>query len=327
MIAVHGFRAPRRTVAAAFLAALSLPVGAEDGAHAWLMNINQAARTLNYEGVFVYEHNKQIEVMRIVHRLDQGRRQERLISLNGAPREIIRNDREVICYLPDEKSVLVEHRRIDTKTFPALLPEQLQELDQNYQIELGKTGRVTGRVAQLVSIKPRDRLRYGYQLWADQESGLLLKADLLDTGGQPIEQFMFTHLKVGAAIPDEAFEPEPGGQGLVWHRADPAANPPPAGTSRWQLTELPKGYRLTSHIARQLPTRRVPIEHLVYSDGLATVSVFVEKSDKPAGAAHGVSRMGAVHAYSRRVDGHQVTVVGEVPAETVTLFGKAVAAR
>ncbi|UCH53740.1 MAG: MucB/RseB C-terminal domain-containing protein [Pseudomonadota bacterium] len=291
------------------------------------MKINQAARTLNYEGVFVYERDKQIDVMRIVHRYSDGRRQERLVSMNGAPREIIRNDREVICFLPDEKSVLVEHRKVDNKTFPALLPEQLQALDANYNFQLGKQARIAGRSAQSLQIKPRDKLRYGYQLWADRDTGLLLKADLLDTDGQVIEQFMFTQLAIGVSIADRALEPETGGEGYAWHREETVGEGKANALPRWKVAELPKGYRLTSHIARQIPTRRVPVEHLVYSDGLAAVSVFVEKSDKSTVVGSGVSKMGAVHAYSRRVDGHKVTVVGEVPAETVTLLGNSVASR
>ncbi len=320
-------RALRGGVAPLLMAA-TLPAFGADTAHGWLMKINEAARTLNYDGVFVYEHNTQLETMRIVHRQEGGRRQERLVSLNGAPREIIRNEREVICYLPDEKSVLVEHRKADPKAFPALLPAQLQELEQNYEIQLGKLSRVAGRNAQQLLIKPRDALRYGYQLWADRETGLLLKADLLDTRGQPIEQFMFTHLRIGGAIPDRALEPESPMQGMVWHREEvaPEGSARPEGTPRWQARTLPKGYRLTTHIARQLPMRRVPIEHFVYSDGLAAVSVFVEKYDKTTSGMQGLSKMGAVHAFSARVDGHKVTVVGEVPAETVSLIGNAVAA-
>jgi sigma-E factor negative regulatory protein RseB len=313
--------------AAPLLAAVTIPAFAGETAQDWLMKSNEAARSLTYDGVFVYEHGKQLDVMRIVHRNLDGRRRERLVSLNGAPREVIRNDREVICFLPDEKSVLVEHRKVDSKTFPALLPEHLQALDQNYEFQLGKNARVVGRSAQQILILPRDRFRYGYQLWADRDTGLLLKAELLDTRTQPIEQFMFTHLTVGGSIPDAAFEPESAVPGLVWHRAEtqnPAAQPGQA--PRLQARELPKGYRLSTHIVRQLPMREMPVDHLVYSDGLATVSVFVEKDDKGTGGNLGMSKMGAVHAYSRRVDGHKVIVVGEVPAETVTLIGNAVAA-
>lgn len=308
------------------LAVAAAPAFAGQTAHEWLVKSNEAARRLTYEGVFVYEHGKQLDVMRIVHRNQDGRRRERLVSLNGAPREVIRNDREVICYLPDEKSVFVEHRKVDSKIFPGLLPEQLQALEQNYEIQLGRSARVVGRSAQQILILPRDRLRYGYQLWADRDTGLLLKAELLDTRTQPIEQFMFTHLTIGGSIPDAAFEPESVAPGLVWHRAeaqDPAARPAPQPPL--QARELPKGYRLSTHIVRQLPLRQTPVDHLVYSDGLATVSVFVERDDKGSGGGLGMSKIGAVHAYSRRVDGYRVIVVGEVPAETVKLIAEAVA--
>ena len=308
------------------LAVAARPTFAGQTAHEWLMKTNEAARNLTYEGVFVYEHGKQLDVMRIVHRNQDGRRRERLVSLNGAPREVIRNDREVICYLPDEKSVLVEHRKVDNRTFPALLPEHLQALEQNYEIRLGPAARVAGRSAQQILIVPRDRFRYGYQLWADRDTGLLLKAELLDTRTQPIEQFMFTHLTVGGSIPDSAFEPESAAPGLVWHRAEAQhAAVSSAQTPRLEVRELPRGYRLSTRMVRQLPMRQTPVDHLVYSDGLATVSVFVEHDDKAGGGRLGMSKMGAMHAYSRRVAGYKVIVVGEVPAETVTLIGDAVA--
>ena len=160
---------------------------ADDAAHTWLMKINQAARNLEYEGVFVYQHDTQLEAMRIFHKVEKNISKERLVSLNGAPREIIRDEHEVRCYWPDKNSVMVEYRQSDNKGFPAILPERLQDLDEYYVLKLGNTERITGRAAQLVVIKPADQYRYGYHLWADKETGLLLKADLLDTQGNILE--------------------------------------------------------------------------------------------------------------------------------------------
>jgi sigma-E factor negative regulatory protein RseB len=252
---------------------------------------------------------------------------ERLVSLNGAPREIIRTDSEVRCYLPDENAVLVEHRRADERNFPALLPDSLVQLKGNYTIRVGKEGRVAGRKAVSVLITPRDAYRYGHQLWADEASGLLLKASLLDEHGGVVEQYMFTQLSIGKSIPETELQPQYAAKGIVWQRAD--KEPPKPSTGQWTAARLPSGFTLTTRIMRKLPARQQPVEHLVYSDGLAVVSVFVEKVDDPAkpNALSGMSHMGAVHVFGKVVEGHQITVLGETPAVTVDMIGESVASR
>ena len=298
---------------------------AADPAHDWLMKINQAARTLDYDGVFVYQHESQLEAMRIIHKVENGSARERLVSLNGAPREVIRNQREVICYWPDKNSVMVEFRKADSQTFPAILPERVQDLDEYYSIKLGNTERITGRLAQLVIVKPIDQYRYGYHLWADKDTGLLLKADLLDTNGTILEQFMFTQIDIGSTIPASVLEPGMASKNMVWHR-EQVEKAPTTAKPGWTATSLPKGFRLSAHISRRGLMRKRPVEHLVYTDGLAAVSVFVEKRAKDNKSFMlGPSRMGAVNALGARIDEYQIMTVGEVPAETIALIGGSVA--
>src|SRR6266849_5658289 len=183
-----------------FLWFVSLPASADDGAYEWLMKMDRAARTLNYEGMFVYQHGDRLETMRIFHGVSDGAVRERLVSLNGGAREIIRNEHEVQCYFSDKNSLVVEYRQADGKNFPTIFPQQLSDLNRNYEIQLGGTGRVANRPTQLVVIKAKDTYRYGYQLWADKATGLLLKAELVDSNGKIIEQFMFTQLNSGVPI-------------------------------------------------------------------------------------------------------------------------------
>jgi sigma-E factor negative regulatory protein RseB len=297
---------------------------AADAAHEWLMKINQAARALEYEGIFVYQHDAQLETMQIFHKMENNSSRERLVSLNGAPREIVRDANEVRCYWPDKNSVMVEYRKAEGKAFPSILPERLQDLDEYYTLKLGNTERITGRVAQLVIIKPTDQYRYGYRLWADVDSGLLLKADLLDNQDAVLEQFMFTQVNIGAKIPASSFAPGMTGKSMVWYRED--------GDTRnvsdkpgWSASQLPKGFRLSAHMTRRLPMRKQPVEHLVYTDGLAAVSVFIEKQEKGVKPfMQGPSRMGAVHAMSAQSGDYQITTVGEVPAATVAYISGSV---
>ncbi len=317
-----GFSFHRFTLAV--LLGLVAPLAQAADAQALFARMHQAGRSLDYEGTFVYQHGDQLESLRIVHKAGTGGVRERLVSLNGAPREIIRTDSEVRCYLPDENAVLIEHRRAENRNFPALLPDSLTQLKGYYKISVGKEGRVAGRKAVSVRIKPHDAYRYGFLLWADKTSGLLLKSSLLDEHGGVVEQYMFTQVSIGEPISESELKPQYPTKGIVWQRAH--SETPAPSTGQWTAARLPAGYSLSARMMRMLPAREQPVEHLVYTDGLAVVSVFVERADvavKP-NAPSGLTRMGAVHAFGKIVDGHQVTVVGEAPALTVDMIGESV---
>ncbi len=309
-----------------FILILTPTAPAADDARAWLMKMNQAAHTLNYSGSFVYQHGDQLESMRILRSVQGGLVRERLLSLNGAAREVIRTDQEVRCYLPDENAVVVEHRRAEARSFPSLLPQSLRNLDKNYTIALGGTARVVDRNAQEVTISPRDSYRYGYRLWADKESGLLLKANLVDDKGKVIEQFMFTSIELGGTLPDSAFEPRDAGKDYVWYREDKESAVSTNASKEWEVKRLPPGFTLSMHMTRKIPNRKTPVEHMIYSDGLAVVSVFVEKlgNEPVSHDASDVMHIGAVHARGLNIGTHQVTVVGEVPVITVDLIGESI---
>ncbi len=305
-----------------------------DDAQTWLTKIDRAARALNFEGVFVYRHDDKMETMRIVHGVNQGKVQERLVSLTGAPREIIRSDGEVTCYLPDENSVVVEHRRgplqrrTPGKAFPSILPQQISDLAKNYDFQLGRAGRVADRDAQLISIKPKDGYRYGYELWADKATALLLRADLLDDHNRTVEQFVFTSITPDAKITATDLSPRLGKKTMVWHRSN-GDNDTADQSKDWVVERLPPGFTLSTRVMRKNPVLAKATEQLVYSDGLATVSVFIEKLSADKDKSHepkrnGVNHMGAVHAFMKVIDDHQITVVGEVPAASVDLIGQSV---
>ncbi len=306
---------------------LFIPVAyAADGAHDLLMKMSEAARALNYQGTFVYQHGDQLDSMRIAHKVQKGEASERLVSLNGAAREVIRNRNEVQCYLPDENSVMVEHRKLDARSFPAMVPQSIAQLDRHYIIALGSSGRVADHAVRDVLIRPKDPYRYGYQLWADRSTNLLLKATLVDDKGRVVEQFMFTDVKIGGKIPDIAFKPHLPGKDLVWHHEDSGVLEPTNADVDWKVEKLPPGFALTARVRRSLPARKTPVEHLVYSDGLAVVSVFVGKIEagSQSDSINGPMHVGAVHVYGKVIGSHQITVVGEVPAVTVDMIGKSV---
>jgi len=283
--------------------------------------MQEAATRLNYEGVFVYLHGNQLDAMQVVHALVDGTPRERLYSLNGEAREIIRDAEQVWCYLPDRKMGVREYRKGSEVDFPSILPDSLGQLTHGYELESGRRDRIAERVAQQVIIKPRDEFRYGYRLWADVETGLLLKADLLDSDDVPIEQYMFTQVSIGSPIAAERLRSRTPKETLKWHSDGDRPLVESAGEASWAVADAPPGYRQTSSLTRLLPMKKVPVEHLVYSDGMSTVSIFIEKKGGDSDTMEGLSRMGAVHAYGRVIDGYQVTVVGEVPAATVEKMG------
>jgi sigma-E factor negative regulatory protein RseB len=298
------------------------PAAYADEAHDWLAKMERASRTVSYEGVFVYQHGDTLESMRVIHSTKDGSVRERLVALNGAAREVVRTERGVQCYFPDDQSVALQ-RPVGAKGFPTIVPQRLADLDKNYAIRLGQVERVADRPAQLVIIEPKDAYRYGYRLWADQATGLLLKANLVATDHKLIEKFMFTHIRSGIAIPPADLQPKSQGKERVAQPED--SQPVPVQDTGWSVPGLPPGFTLSAHLQQKMGSHRHSVEHFVYSDGLAAVSVFIERVENEAKALHGpAGGMGAVHAFGKVVDNHQVTVVGEVPAVTANMIGQSV---
>lgn len=287
-----------------------------------LLRLNRATRGLNYEGIFVYQQKGELDAMRLIHKVNQDGEHERLVSLNGEAREVLRDNDEVTCVLPGNKSVMVD------KTFPRAslptFPSDLTSLRGYYDFVVADGGRVAGRGSRSLIIRSKDAFRYGYRLWLDQEHGLLLKSELVSNDGQVVERLMFTDLRVYDAIPDALLKPDVVGKEYTWVEDEDTDQLDSGRDSPWRVARLPQGFML-SHRARQhLPAVAMLVDHFVYTDGLAWISVYIEPIQEQAMAVRGVSRMGAVNAFSTVVDKHQITVVGEVPEQTVKYIGNSV---
>ena len=301
------------------VSALALPAHAGDpDAREWLERMTRALAQQNYDGRFFHLTESRSETMRIIHRVDKGKVSERLVSLDGSGREIIRDETQIVCYLPDKRTVLVE-KRTDNNSLLAALPSYSESLEAHYSIEkIGKVSKTLGRKTQMIVVQPRDQYRYGYRLWLDQETAMPLKSQLSDRNGRVIEQILFAELNLRDRIPIAELQPSVSAEGFRWLRQDPqpvrvASN----ATVGWSVIRLPAGFRLTTWRIQAIAGSSAPVRHLVFSDGLASVSVFIEPRGPQATPMHGLARVGAAFAYSRDLDGHQVTAVGEVPAATV----------
>jgi sigma-E factor negative regulatory protein RseB len=308
--------------------------GADDPRQ-WLERMNKALATRNYDGTFFHISGGRVETMRIVHRVRSGRVTERLQSLDGSGREFVRANDELTCYLPDQHTVLVEPRQ-DRGPFLGSLPQFDASVSDFYRIEALPDTHVLGRPAHVIAVNPKDQFRFGYRLWLDEKTAMPLKTQLCDSRGQVIEQIFFSRLDMPESIPDSDLAPTVHTDGMRWVRQGPAVDNASAALAAYRASQLPPGFRLTVQGAQTLGGASVPASHLVYSDGLATVSVFVEQSSSDPGVAaaapdsqtqapmQGLARVGSGYAFSTIVQGHQVTAVGEVPAQTVEFIAHSV---
>lgn len=282
---------------------------------AWLKRIQEATRNLSYSGTFVFQQGKSSETSRITRLASAD--VEKLEVLDGLPRELVRSRDTVRCYLPQSKVVKVEQRTPD-RTFPALLPERINALARHYDIALGETRRIAGFECQSVYLTPKDNLRYGYHLYADRSSGMLIGAVTVDSSGNQIEQFMFTQLAIGH-VTQEMVKPRQTATG--WRVED--AQAAPATLAGWTLKPEVPGFEKVIELKRRMESKRVG--QVVFSDGLAAVSVFIEPLESRREPPRtGLASLGAIHIYTREVANHMVTVVGEAPAASVQRIANAV---
>jgi len=304
-------------------------------AWAWLDRMVRAARRLHYEGTFVYQRGESLVSMRLVHVGPPQGERERLVALNGERREVLRTEEGVVCLTPGRRLVK-EGPASALGPLPGL-GSAAQELAGHYRIEPRGGGRVAGREAQVLWVSPRDRYRYGYRLWLDRASGLLLRSQLVGDDGRVLEQVLFTSLELRpepTAAMLAAVEAGSGGweaaaeERVRTRRLDEGEPWPlePLGLS-WAALRPPPGFRVARRYLHRLEGGEgkgmLPgMLQVVLSDGLASVSVFVEPLREGEPAFHGEAAWGAVHAFGAVVDGHQLSVVGEVPAETVRLVGR-----
>jgi sigma-E factor negative regulatory protein RseB len=225
--------------------------------------------------------------------------------LDGAPRQFLRINNDVYCHLQDGKSVRLE-RNTARRFFPALLPLEPASLLDYYDAELGGIERVAGRPCQVVTLEPRDGYRYGFTLWLDKQTGLPLKSHIVNGHGSVVSMFVFSEIQIGKAPDIQLFRND-----LKGKRIQNASLDIPADVD-WSVTP-PPGFAQVQKAVRPLPGKTMPVTHLVFSDGLSVLSLFVEPADPKVQRLRGLSAEGAIGAYGREVDGYTVTTMGEVP--------------
>lgn len=296
------------------------PVSSSD-AVALLNRIHQAAQRQNYVGTYVHQQGSQVQSSRVTHMTDRSGEHEKLELMDGQAREFIRHNDDVRHYMLDSKLVLIEKRaRYDS--FPALLTSPLVDLDRYYQLLVEGAERVAGRNAQRILLEARDNQRYGYRLWFDSESFLLLKAQTIGEKGVPIEQVAFSEVAIGGVIDAARIKPSvPNTDG--WHTEVNRMIPVDLGQAGWSVSQPVAGFHKVMEVRRAFGGRE-DIGQMVYSDGLAAISIFIEPATIPDAQA-GEARKGPVNVVTERHGDFWLTIVGDAPASSVRDMARQIA--
>ena len=325
-------------VLAGAIAALPAAGGEDPGS--WLERMSYSLEYLNYEGTLVQFRGADAAVMRIVHRVENGVPTERITAMDEVGREIIRRGEEVTCILPDQQAVLVGTRSGEQQGSSPLREQFAGDVrfdSRYYRLALANGGKLVGRDTRVVTVRPTDGYRYGYRLWLDHATAIPLKVQIAADDGVVVEQLLFSDISLPERIPASSVRPSLTIDSYTWQRSPARALPVPvagAGAGAgpavvvepgaWRVESLPPGFSLRAVRSQRAAGSTALLEHLVYSDGVASVSVFVEAGVAAAEQVEGPSRMGAANAFTTMTGGFLVTAVGEVPIPTVETIARSV---
>ncbi len=298
-----------------FIAKEGFATDTESEAKTWLKEAKQAATKLNYRGIVSYMKDNQIESLHVFHGVSNGVEQERLLSVNTPMREVVRTADKVTCYYPDTKSISVDSKP-SRQSVLLDLPDDLSELSKHYTFSLGDIEHVAKRPSRVVTIEPRDNLRYGRKLWIDVESKLPLKFEWID-GKQVVEQLVFSSLSLETSIPPEELMPSTQTDG-TWRTKQHEMLP--AESLKWSLDGVPDGYHMISYTRLKRGINNRAIDHILLSDGVSSISIYIDELMSEIFTAQ-PRKIGAINTYTRKLDKYLVTVMGEAPEKTVQTIG------
>ncbi len=318
---------------AAILAQVSpnaIPVQTGDGAisiNEWLVRMHEASmKKRSYIGTLVQSSREGMSSARIWHTCDGSSQIERVEALTGSPRSTIRKDDKLVTFMPESKLARVEKRegRGSGTPFSELLKPGANQIPEFYTLKSQGIERIAGLEADVVLLAARDGLRYGYRLWTERKSALVLKLQTLDAGGAVLEQAAFSELQLDAPVKADKLKQmmKPDGGWRV-EQADIVKTT--AVAEGWSLKTAVPGFKSVSCYKRGSANADASDDTLqwVFSDGLATVSLFVETFDKARHTQEGIHSTGATHSLFRRMNEYFLTVVGEVPPQTLRNFATA----
>ncbi len=303
------------------------PARNQDEVASWLDRMARAVDMLSYRGTLVHMRNGRVDTLRIIHRADADGIRERIYSLDGEPREVLRNGNEVRTVVEGDQPLIIQGG-IGARLLPHLPVNRLSSPVLGYRMRFAGSERVAGMMTRVIEIRPRDQFRYGHRFWLEEQTGMLLRSALLDHAGQHLQKLTFVEVELGVPISDSELTPSitrsDAPEATLSEQAVASTSTTELRQASWSPARLPDGFRLAS-VGQGVGPNGRPFEHLLFSDGLTSFSVYVEAAQ---GAqlerqdAERLEAMGSVHVYTGMVEQHRVTVVGEVPPATVALIAQ-----
>ena len=286
--------------------------------------INASANTTSYKGTLTYSHGAHTEAMQVFRVVDNHGFRERIYALTGAPSEIVRTNKAVWCYFPERREGFYKATNEKLYRISDLQSVQVSELRKYYSMQNRGQDRIANRLTKRVLLAPKDAFRYGHELWIDEETGLLLRSDLLETDAGIIDSYMFVDITLDAQISDSDLQPSLSttNANFAWGFSLPDDSPMTADELRWAVKSVPDGFKKVKHV--RSTSENSMTEQIIFSDNLATVSLFIQKQDENENGFVGFSRLGSVNAYGRIINDFHVIVMGDVPAKTVSVIGNSV---
>lgn len=292
----------------------------------WLSRIHEATARRNFIGTFVVSAGGMVFSSRIAHYCDGSNQFERIESLDGQMRQVYRQNDRVTSLWPRSRVAVLETRQLMSQ-FPALLPAGVGRIVESYRVQSLGEGRVAGHEAHVLLLSPKDGFRFGYRLWAEKQSGLLLRAEVFDEHGVVLEASAFSELMIGV-------KPQPELVTRSMKRLDgyrierPVFEPTELLTEGWTLRQTPPGFAHVSSVRRSMATQDVsaatgpapPVLQSIYSDGLTHVSVFIEPFAPLVHQRESLMAMGATQTLTQRQADWWITVIGDVPVTTLRAF-------
>jgi sigma-E factor negative regulatory protein RseB len=292
----------------------------------WLQRAVQASRSASYAGTFVHINGDRISTVRITHVNASGDETERVEPLDGPPHEIVRRNEEMFCYFPDAKTVRLD-RRITARFFPSILRGTADTIAKSYDVKLGKSERVLGYDCQWIRLDPRDGLRYPQRMCAEVNTGLVIRAKIFDDHRHVIEQYTFTDLRLGQQVARSDVKSIFEARVKRWTTDAQPRDEAKTVETGWVVADAPKGFQKVTELKRTLPGRPQPVSQIVYTDGVASISVFVEPNAAPVRTTEAATEEGTTTFFVRPMGDQVVTVLGEVPLATAQQVGRSVTRR
>lgn len=293
---------------------------------AWLQRASQAARQASYEGTYVHSNGDRTSTIRITHVNAAGDEHERIEPLDGQTLEFVRRNDEMFCRFPDAKTVRLDPR-ITTRFFPAILGVGADSIAASYDVKLGKSERVLGYECQWIRLEPKDAMRYAQRVCSEVSTGLIVRAKTLNEQRQVIEQYTFTDLKLGPQVARSDLKSIFKARTRQWLSDGQPRDEATNTETGWAVSQAPAGFKKITEIKRALPGRSQPVSQIVYTDGLASISVFIELNSVPPRTGEASSEDGTTTFFVRPMGEQLVTVLGEVPLATAQQVGRSVARR